>query len=162
MTKPAYCMVCGAPLGQTEVAGEARLACSSDDCDHVHWNNPTPVVAAVVEYGDDVILVRNVGWPETWFGLVSGFLEAAEHPAEAIVREIKEELDLDAEVVSLIGLYPFDRANQIIMAYHVKATGNVTIGAELAAFKQVPAHKLKPWPFGTGHAVRDWLASRGK
>jgi hypothetical protein len=26
--------------------------------------------------------------------------------------------------------------------------------------KAVPADKLRPWPLGTGEAVRDWLAAR--
>jgi len=28
--------------------------------------------------------------------------------------------------------------------------------------KRVPPEKLRPWSFGTGLAVRDWLAARGR
>jgi NAD+ diphosphatase len=51
--------------------------------------------------------------------------------------------------------------NQVILAYHVVATGTIALGAELEAFKAVPPEKLRPWPMGTGHAIRDWLAKRG-
>ena len=34
------------------------------------------------------------GWPEKWFGLVSGFLERGETPEEGMRRELAEELAL--------------------------------------------------------------------
>ena len=64
-------------------------------------------------------------------------------------------------IVSLIGVYPFFRMNQLIVAYHVRAaTAPITLGDELADYKRVPPEKLKPWSLGTGLAVRDWLATR--
>lgn len=126
----------------------------------MHWNNPTPVVAAIVDTGDEVILVRNHGWPEKWFGLVTGFLEKNEHPETGVVREVQEELGLEAEVVSLVGLYPFERMNQLIIAYHLRAAGEVVLGEELAEYRRVEVAKLRPWPFATGDAVRDWLVTR--
>ncbi len=118
------------------------------------------MVAAIVQHGDDVILVRNHGWPETWYGLVTGFLERDETPEEGVLREVKEELDLDASVESFVGVYTFAMRNELIVAYHVAAEGEITLGDELADFKRVPVDKLKPWGFGTGEAVRDWLANR--
>ncbi|MEZ4474476.1 MAG: NUDIX domain-containing protein [bacterium] len=138
---------------------DGHRACPA--CDFVHWDNPVPVVAGIVETPAGVVLVQNRGWPSTWFGLVTGFLEKIEAPVDGIVREVKEELDLDAEPIAFIGLYPFAQANQIIMAWHLRADGPITPSDELAAFKVVPVQKLRPWPLATGEAVRDWLASRG-
>jgi len=142
--------------------GVERLICPNSDCRFVFYNNPTPVVAAIVEHDGDVILVRNKGWPESWFGLVSGFLERKEDPAAGVLREIQEELNLKGEVISLIGVYPFERMNQVIIAYHVRATGTIEIGDELEAYKRVHPDKLRPWPMGTGHAVKDWLERRAQ
>lgn len=152
-------MRCGAPLAPkvTEEAWE-RLGCAA--CGWIFYDNPTPVVAAIVEHEGDVLLVRQRGWPETWFGLVTGFLERAETPEEGTLREVKEELDLDGEITGLVGVYPFAQKNELIVAYHVLARGRVTLGDELEAFKRVPPDRLKPWPFGTGQAVADWLAQR--
>ena len=126
----------------------------------MQYLNPLPVVAAIVEHEGDVLLVRSKGWPETWYGLVAGFLEQGETPEEGILREIEEELALEATLVEQIGLYSFVRKNQLIVAYHARAEGVVTLGPELAAYRRVPPDELKPWPFGTGPAVRDWLARR--
>ncbi len=144
-----------------EIDGRLREACQSDSCPFVLWDNPTPVVAAIVEHEGDVILVRNVGWPEKIFALVSGFLEKGETPDDAIVREVKEELGMDARVESFIGYYSFIERNQLILAFHLIAGGTISLGEELQEFKRVAPEKLRPWPFGTGPAVRDWLMKKG-
>lgn len=136
-----------------------RLACSAP-CGHVEWGNPLPVVAALVEREDMIVLARNHAWQPGVFGLVTGFLEAGESPEAAVAREVKEELDLDASALSLIGAYPFERRNEIIIAYHVQAAGEIALNEELAEFRLIAPEKLRPWDFGTGLAVRDWLERR--
>ena len=156
----SYCPRCAAELAQSEMDGVVRVHCPQPECSFVHYENPTPVVAAIVQRGEDVILVRSHGWPEKWFGLVTGFLEKSEDPAEGVLREVLEELGLEGTLGQLVGVYPFKRMNQVIIAYHVAVTGDVTLGDELADYKLVPITKLKPWPMGTGKAVSDWLENR--
>jgi ADP-ribose pyrophosphatase YjhB (NUDIX family) len=128
----------------------------------VYYGNPTPVVAAIVQQGDDVILARNRGWPDGCFGLVTGFLEAGETPEAGVLRELHEELGLAGTIRELVGVYAFAQRNEIIIAYHVEAEGEIVLGPELEVSKRVPIAKLRPWPFGTGEAVRDWLSSRSR
>lgn len=156
-----YCPLCRAELVATVRGGAPRLACPQ--CAFVHWRNPVPVVAAIVERGERVILVHSIGRPASWYGLVAGFLERDEHPESAALREVREELGLDARLEGRIGIYPFERLNQIIFVYHVTlADGPITLAAdELDDYKEVPFDKLRPWSQGTGPALRDWLAARG-
>jgi NAD+ diphosphatase len=161
--RPNFCLVCGQPLADHRDPIEpekVRRRCAADGCGYTFYDNPTPVVAAVVEHEGEIILVRNVGWPENWFGLVTGFLERGEVPADAVLRELSEELGLSGEIVRFIGVYGFPEMNQVILAWHVRASGTVTLGAELAAFKRVPVDELRPWRMGTGRAVADFLAAR--
>jgi NADH pyrophosphatase NudC (nudix superfamily) len=155
-----FCPRCATALVTQQHHGRERRLCPKDGCGFVVWNNPTPVVAAIIEYQGAVLLARGKGWPEKMFALVTGFLEAGEAPDVAVLREVKEETDLDGTVVSLVGLYPFDMRNELIIAYHVRATGTLKLNDELEATKLIPAEKLRAWPFGTGEAVRDWLARR--
>lgn len=161
MGKFKFCPTCGNLLENTLLNDRERLVCSAR-CGYVHWDNPIPVVGAIVEYDNDtVILIQNKGWPADWFGIVSGFLEKGETPHEAVLREVKEELGLDAELVENLGVYSFLQRNELIIAYHVKATGEIKMDEEeLQAFKIVPIQKLRPWPFGTGVAVKEWLEKR--
>jgi NAD+ diphosphatase len=163
VTEYRYCPHCAAPLVEEERGGSPRRVCPAENCGFVHWNNPAPVVAAIVERDGHIILVRSHGWPESWYGLVTGFLEYGEMPAEAVLRETREEIGLDAELGDYVGMYPFYRMNQLIIAYHVVAgAGEVRLDeSELADWRAVPVEQVRPWPMGTGAALKDWLASRG-
>lgn len=158
-----FCPRCATALVTEMRGGQDRRLCPDAGCGFVFWDNPAPVVAAIVEYGDEVVLVRNVGWPETWYGLVTGFLEAGETCEEAVLREVAEEVGLRARIGSFIGIYPFFRMNQLIMAWHVVAEQTpIRIDpVEIADYRRVPITEVQPWDAGTGHALRDWLRSRG-
>ena len=155
-----YCPSCRSEITDQIIEQEPRRACSSDDCNFVHYENPTPVVAAIVEHEGEIILAHNREWPMRFFGLITGFLEKNELPEPAVLREVKEELNLDAHSPTLIGHYRFTAMNQLIIAYHVHAEGEITLNHELDEYKRVKIEKLRPWPTGTGEAVADWLRSK--
>jgi NAD+ diphosphatase len=127
----------------------------------VHWDNPTPVVAAIVEYEGKVLLARNAAWPEKRFALVAGFLERDESPQQAVAREVKEETGLDVTATHLVGVYGFALRNEVIIAFHTPAEGCIALGEELAEVKLLEPAQVRPWPRGTGLAVADWLRGRG-
>lgn len=154
-----FCPCCTARLDSGEQGGLLRLACSAG-CGFVHWDNPAPVLAALVEYQGHIVLARNRTWAAGAFGLITGFLERGEDPAAGVAREVKEELGLDASATTLIGVYPFARQHEVIIAYHVVGHGDIVLNEELAEFRLIAPEKLKPWNFGTGFAVSDWLARR--
>ena len=78
-----------------------------------------------------------------------------------MAREILEETNLEARSLSLIGVYDFQRMNQVIIAYHVAARGEIRLSPELAEYKLFAPQDLRCWPAGTGYALADWLRSRG-
>ena len=59
-----FCPNCATPLAmvtEMEDGGEkARLRCPA--CGFTHWNNPTPVLAGVIEYQGKILLARNAAW----------------------------------------------------------------------------------------------------
>ncbi|MFN9470469.1 NUDIX hydrolase, partial [Acidovorax sp.] len=130
-----YCTHCGTPLALITVAEDGgdkqRLRCPA--CGWTHWNNPTPVLAAIVEVNGQVLLARNAAWPGKMFALITGFMEAGESPQEGIAREVKEETNLDVTATTRVGAYDFLRLNQGLRAYHVVAHGEVKHSPELGA-----------------------------
>ncbi len=157
-----FCSQCGTLLIKAEISGRMRQKCSASGCGFVFWDNPTPVVAAIVEHAGKVILTRNKGWPENWFGIVAGFLEKGETPEQGALREVKEELGLEGEIARYVGHYAFEQRNQIIFAFHVRAWGEIVLGDELEAIQSVAPETIRPWKLGTGPALSDWLESRKK
>lgn len=160
MPQMQFCPWCGNRLGTKEIEGREYAACAADGCGYVFWDNPLTVVAAIVEHEGSVILARGRGWPEKMFGLVTGFLEKGESPEDAVIREVREELGLSAAIRGLVGIYPFFQKNQLILAYDLAAEGEISLNEELEEIRRVSPDKLRPWPFGTGVAVGDWLKKR--
>ena len=158
-----FCPSCATPLEvvtEMEDGGpKARLRCTK--CDYTHWNNPTPVLAAVVEYEGKILLARNAAWSGEKFALITGFMEAGETPEGGIAREISEETNLRTSALKLIGVYDFQRMNQIIIAYHAVCSGEVKLSPELVDYKLYAFEDVLCWPAGTGYAMADFLTSRG-
>ncbi|MBN8509789.1 MAG: NUDIX domain-containing protein [Burkholderiales bacterium] len=161
-----FCPNCATPLewlGALEDGGhKQRLRCPA--CGFTHWNNPTPVLAAVIECTDRegrLLLARNAAWSGKMYGLVTGFMEAGETPEEGIGREVAEETSLDVGALALIGVYDFQRMNQVIIAYHVQAQGEVRLSPELADYRLFAPQEVRCWRAGTGFALADWLRARG-
>jgi len=161
-----FCPSCATalqPLAMEEDGGaKTRLRCPA--CGWTHWNNPTPVLAAVIELADregQVLLARNAAWSGKMFGLVTGFMEAGETPQQGIAREVAEETALQVDALSLIGVYDFQRMNQVIIAYHALARGEITLSPELLEYKLFTPETVRCWRAGTGYALADWLTSRG-
>jgi NADH pyrophosphatase NudC (nudix superfamily) len=161
-----YCPRCATSLALVEQAEDggpkSRLRCPA--CGWTHWNNPTPVLAAIIECTDRegrILLARNAAWPGRMFALVTGFMEAGETPEEGIRREVTEETSLQVRALNLVGVYDFQRMNQVIIAYHAEAQGEVKLSPELAEYKLFAPAEVRCWRAGTGFALAQWLRSRG-
>jgi NAD+ diphosphatase len=166
MSKPPefrFCPLCATPLAWVESMEDSgptqRLRCPA--CGFTHWNNPTPVLAAVVELNGQILLARNAAWPGRMFALITGFMEAGETPEDGIRREIAEETSLHTTALKLIGVYDFQRMNQLIVAYHAVCEGEVKLSPELAEYKLYAPQDVRCWPAGTGYALAEHLRSRG-
>jgi NAD+ diphosphatase len=160
-----FCPHCAselAPIAAEEDGGsKIRLRCPA--CGYTHWNNPTPVLAAVIECADrdgQLLLARNAAWGGRMFGLVTGFMEAGESPQEGIAREVAEETALVVDALSIIGVYDFQRMNQVIIAYHALAHGEIHLSPELAEYRLFKPEGVRCWRAGTGYALADWLRAR--
>jgi NAD+ diphosphatase len=160
-----YCPSCATELAalQAEEDGgpKTRLRCPA--CGFTHWNNPVPVLAAVIECTDrdgQVLLARNAAWAGRFFGLITGFMEAGETPEEGIRREIAEETQLQVTQLQLLGVWDFQRMNQLIIAYHAQAHGEIRLSPELAEYKLMQPRDIRCWRAGTGEALAVWLRSK--
>ena len=158
-----FCPQCTETLAQI-VAEEdggpkARLRCPA--CGYTHWNNPTPVLAAIVERDGQVLLARNAAWQHRTFALITGFMEAGESPEDGIRREVAEETGLTVERLQLVGVHEFLRMNQVIITYHAVASGEIVLSPELAEYKLFAPEDVLCWRAGTGLALANWLRSRG-
>lgn len=127
-----YCSRCGSALVLTHYEGKKRLVCKS--CGTVLYENPLPsVVGLNLNERDEILLVRRSIDPgKGIWCLPGGFIEKGETAEEAVIREIKEETNLMAEVEDVIdvcsqinGFY----GDVIVIGYEVRVTrGTITPG----------------------------------
>lgn len=158
----AFCPQCKAELQCRIVDDVERMACSTS-CGYVYWENPTPVVAGLVQLREHFILARNARWPSGMFSLITGFIEKGESPEQAISRETNEELGVAAEELRFIGHYSLPELNQLIIAFAVRAGGEISPGQEIAEVLPLSRTDLERYDFGklelTAKIVAAGLAS---
>jgi ADP-ribose pyrophosphatase YjhB (NUDIX family) len=68
------------------------------------YRNPFPTVDIIVELEGGVVLIQRKNPPYGW-ALPGGFVDYGESLEEAAIREAKEEISLDVELVSQLGAY---------------------------------------------------------
>jgi NAD+ diphosphatase len=98
-----HCAVCG---GHTRsVQGGANRVCF--DCQAEHFPRTDPVAIAVVVRGDQCLLGRGPGWPDTMFSALAGFVEPGETIEDAVRREVMEEAGVSVGDVTYLCCQPW-------------------------------------------------------
>ena len=127
-----FCPGCGTELSKTPISRREVQTCSN--CNYVNWENPAPVATGVLVRNGKIVLVRAQTRGDEW-GLPSGFVEWNESAEAALVREIKEETNIDAKVLNWIGTYPIDtgRKKILLIAYEAEGrSGRFVSGGEIS------------------------------
>ncbi len=96
----SFCPACGASLDAPR-----PVTCAS--CGVTHWRNAKPCAGAlVVDDGGRLLLVRRAIEPYhgDW-DIPGGFCDADEHPRDAAVREVSEEVGLAVRITGFLGMW---------------------------------------------------------
>jgi cysteine synthase B len=98
------------------------------------------VVCALIEQGGRLFLARRApGQPMAgWWEFPGGKVEAGESPAQALVRELREELGVAAEAGIRVGLSTVESAGRLIVLEGLTARLHGPVGA-------TPAHDQWAW-----------------
>lgn len=156
-----YCPRCARELGCKFIDGRERMVCADRSCGYVAWENPIPVVAALIELENGLLLARNKAWPRGMYSIITGFLERDETPEAAVLREVREELGLAGSINSFLGYYPFFEMNQLVLAFHVQSEGKPKLGAEIADVQIVAREQLQSWSRDMLQQYRVWAGQNG-
>jgi len=73
-----HCPECGIKINKQVLKESKHFKRVDDNCNYVQWNNPIPVVTALVKHNGKYIVARNAQWPKKIFFLITGFLESGE------------------------------------------------------------------------------------
>jgi ADP-ribose pyrophosphatase YjhB (NUDIX family) len=142
-----YCPRCAAELER----GFERVECPA--CGFLSHSNSEPTACALVADADDrLLLVRRARDPHggTW-DLPGGFLEEAEHPLDALRRELLEETGLEVDPLDFVGAWldrygdgP-DAPTTLNLYWTARVTGGEPVaGDDAAELRWFPRDALPP------------------
>ena len=121
-----HCGQCGAELQEgVDENDTPHQHCAS--CGWRSYSPPTPVVLVLVTTDDgQVVYCRKNHQPPGRWSVVSGFIPRGEPAEAAALREVKEETNLDAEIVHFSGTHIFPIIpDQIVIAFHARAVDGI-------------------------------------
>ena len=125
-----YCPRCGAPSEEREIGGQIEPVCTNTDCGYIFWQNSKPCACIVLENGrGEVLLCVRAHDPDRGkLDLPGGFLEWAEHPVDAIRREVREELGVEIEIVAPLGFVMDRYDHEEVATLNIPFVGRIAGG----------------------------------
>lgn len=148
LTDPGYrfCPKCGAPLGRRKLKDfePERLVCTQ--CLFVMYLNPKVAAGAVVEHKGGIVLLRREIDPRAGFWVhPGGFVDRGETLEQAAVRETREEVGLEVELLGLLGAFSFHDSEVVVVTYAARTvSGEPKVGDESLEVRTFDPQSL-PW-----------------
>lgn len=162
-----YCPRCGHALEAKQAFGRARRFCPA--CDTVVFREHKVAAGVVVEHEGEVLLVRRRLNPRRGlWSLPAGFVDFDEAPADAAVRECREETGLEVRIVDILAVIAGDGPGDadIVIVYRARWVGSKRMEDQLRAADDVdrvaffPPEDLPPLAFrATREAIDKWRRS---
>ena len=148
LTDPGYkfCPKCGAPLGRRRLKDfePERLVCTR--CLFVMYLNPKVAAGTVVEHKGGIVLLRREIDPRAGFWVhPGGFVDRGETLEQAAIRETREEVGLEVEILGLLGAFSFHDSEVVVVTYAARTiSGEPTVGDESLEVRTFDPQQL-PW-----------------
>ncbi|HWE64885.1 MAG TPA: NAD(+) diphosphatase [Chloroflexota bacterium] len=119
-----FCGQCGTPT--VAVPGERARECPA--CGLRSYPRISPAVIVLVTRGERLLLTRGHQFPEGFYGVLAGFVEAGESLEETVEREIQEEVGLTVTDVRYFGSQPWPFPHQLMIGFTARwAAGEIRV-----------------------------------
>ena len=109
-----HCSMCGA--GTAPAQGGAVRKCPSCEAEHYPRTDPA-IIVLTRDSNDRILLGRQQVWPEHRFSTFAGFVEPGESFEAAVVREVKEEANVQVHSIEYIGSQPWPFPASLMIAF---------------------------------------------
>jgi ADP-ribose pyrophosphatase YjhB (NUDIX family) len=148
LTDPGYkfCPKCGSPLARRRLKDfePERLVCTQ--CLFVMYLNPKVAAGTVVEHRGGIVLLRREIDPRAGFWVhPGGFVDRGETLEQAAIRETREEVGLEVEILGLLGAFSFHDSEVVVVTYAARTiSGEPKVGDESLEVRTFDRQEL-PW-----------------
>lgn len=162
--KRKYCLYCGGLTTQKYEDGVKRDYCPA--CNSFFYENPIPVVSAILESSRQILLVKRDRAPSKglWC-LPTGFAEAGESIEQAALRELEEETGIKGKIIKLLDVDSYKSrfyGDLLFLTFVVEQSGGkLCAGDDCSQAQFWPVNKLPPLAFRSNKRALDaYIKSR--
>ena len=114
-----YCGRCGTPT--VVKTGERARPCPK--CGQVHYPRIAPAVMALVRNGKQLLLARSPHFPPGMHSALAGFVEPGESLEQCLVREVREEVGIEAVNLRYFSSQPWPFPHSLMIAFNCDYAG---------------------------------------
>jgi len=157
-----FCGACGTPTEQ--VGYERAKRCPA--CGLTAYPRISPAMMVLITRGRELLLGRGVNFPpgRFFYSALAGFLEAGESIEDAVVREVREEVNVEVKNLRYFGRQSWPFPNSLMIAFHAEYAGGEMRPdpAELADAQWFPIDALPPLPppgVSIARELIDWVCA---
>jgi flavin reductase (DIM6/NTAB) family NADH-FMN oxidoreductase RutF/ADP-ribose pyrophosphatase YjhB (NUDIX family) len=113
------CVRCGGVVVARVPVGDTLIRHICNQCEHIHYINPTVIVGCIVEMPDGKVLMckRRISPRCGYWTFPTGFLECGESAEEGARREAFEEAKAEIHTEGLLCVIDVPQMNQVHMIY---------------------------------------------
>ena len=116
-----FCGTCGGP-NRDAASGDLARQCPS--CGRTEFPRISPAVIFIVINGNgDALLAHNKNFLSGIYSVIAGFNEAGESLEETIVREAKEEVNLEVDDIRYVRSQPWPFPNSLMIGFSARSSG---------------------------------------
>jgi ADP-ribose pyrophosphatase YjhB (NUDIX family) len=157
-----YCVNCGTLLEPRVVEDRELEACPA--CTFILWHDPKVVTIVVVEDERGHIIAgrRSIEPGYGLWCLPGGYVNDDEHPADAAIRECREEIGADVEIIGLLGVYHIRKSgapSMVGIGYRARLRDgqSAAAGTEMLEVGAFPRERVPELVFASHReALQDW------
>lgn len=93
------------------------------NCGRQFFPQIEPAVIVLVNKGDEILLARHTYRNQDLYSCIAGFVEAGESVEQCVVREVKEETNLEIKNIRYRGSQSWSFPDQLMLAYTAEYAG---------------------------------------
>ncbi len=115
-----FCGHCGAATVATD-AGHV-MSCTRPGCETQFFPRIDPAIIVLVTDGTRALLGRQAAWPAGRYSTIAGFVEPGESFEDAVVREVREETNIEVGELEYHSSQPWPFPSSVMVGFIARAT----------------------------------------
>ena len=121
-----FCGQCGQPV--TQVKGEFAKQC--EPCRLRFYPRISPCIIVLITRGREVLLAQGEKHKEQgWYSTLAGFIESGESAEQAVMREVKEEVNVELRNLQYLNSQAWPFPNQLMLGFQAEYAGGEIVPA---------------------------------